>query len=65
MPPSPSSAVQNSETAKGDVNKAKDQAEQAAGDVTGSDSLKAAGKAHEATGKIQKGVGSVELAVNP
>jgi uncharacterized protein YjbJ (UPF0337 family) len=56
---------QNSETAKGDLNKAKGQAEQAAGDVTGSDSLKAAGKADQTKGKVQKTVGSVEHAVNP
>jgi uncharacterized protein YjbJ (UPF0337 family) len=56
---------QNSETAKGDANKAKGQVEQAAGNVVGSDSLKAAGKADQTKGKVQKGVGSVEHAVNP
>ena len=56
---------QNSETAKGDVNKAKGQVEQAAGNVVGSDSLKSAGKADETKGKVQKTVGNVEHAVNP
>jgi uncharacterized protein YjbJ (UPF0337 family) len=56
---------QNGETAKGDANKAKGQVEKAAGDVVGSDSLKAAGKADKTKGKVQKGVGSVEHAVNP
>jgi uncharacterized protein YjbJ (UPF0337 family) len=56
---------QNSETAKGDANETKGKVEQAAGDITGSDSLKAAGKADKTKGKVQKGVGSVEHAVNP
>ena len=56
---------QNSETTKGEVNKAKGQVEQAAGNAVGSDSLKRAGKADETKGKVQKGVGSVEHAVNP
>lgn len=55
----------NSEYAKGQGNEAKGQVEKAAGDVTGSDSLKARGKADETKGKVQKGVGNVEHAVNP
>jgi uncharacterized protein YjbJ (UPF0337 family) len=55
----------NSEYAKGEGNETKGQVEKAAGDVTGSDSLKAAGKADETKGKVQKGVGNVEHAVNP
>jgi uncharacterized protein YjbJ (UPF0337 family) len=55
----------NSEYAKGQGSEAKGQMEKAAGDVTGSDSLKAAGKADETKGKVQKGVGNVEHAVNP
>jgi uncharacterized protein YjbJ (UPF0337 family) len=58
-------ACQNSETAKGDATKMKGQAEQAAGDVTGSDSLKAAGKGDQTKGKVQQTVGKVEHAVNP
>jgi uncharacterized protein YjbJ (UPF0337 family) len=58
-------SCKNSEYAKGQGSEAKGNVERAAGDVTGSDSLKATGKADQTKGKVQKAVGNVEHAVNP
>jgi uncharacterized protein YjbJ (UPF0337 family) len=56
---------QNRETEKGDINKAKGDAEQDVGKAVGSDSLTNAGKSDEAKGKLQKAAGDVEHAVKP
>jgi uncharacterized protein YjbJ (UPF0337 family) len=56
---------QNRETQKGDINKAKGQAEEDVGKAVGSDSLTNAGKDDKGKGKVQKAVGDVEHAVKP